>query len=42
MDGRTFKLILAVCMMFGAVFVIITCVWKLVKVSRGIRQNDIR
>jgi hypothetical protein len=33
MEGKTLKVILAVCMIFAALFVVITCVWKLVKES---------
>jgi len=38
MDVRTFKLIIALGMMFAAVLVIVTCVWKLVKVSNLIKS----
>jgi hypothetical protein len=31
MEGRTLKVIIAVCMIIAAFFVVVTCVWKLVK-----------
>jgi hypothetical protein len=33
MEGRTLKVIVAICMMLAAFLVIVTCVWKLIKAS---------